>query len=89
MHLFGVPEGAPLQGASIMAEVTTNTTTTSAAVTKTTKKAPGLSFNRFFTKPGVSPYDEIEWEKRTALITDARASTSSSRRMSRSPKTGR
>src|ERR1700736_718582 len=36
------------------------------------KKAPGLSFHRFFTKPGVSPYDEIEWEKRTALITDAK-----------------
>ncbi len=37
-----------------------------------TKKAPGLSFNRFFTKPGISPYDEIEWERRTALITDAK-----------------
>ena len=36
------------------------------------KKAPGLSFRRFFTKTGVSPYDEIEWEKRTALITDAK-----------------
>jgi ribonucleoside-diphosphate reductase alpha chain len=36
------------------------------------KKAPGLSFRRFFTKLGVSPFDEIEWEKRTALITDAK-----------------
>ena len=36
------------------------------------KKAPGLSFRRFFTKTGVSPYDEIEWEKRTAQITDAK-----------------
>src|SRR5437667_8515024 len=36
------------------------------------KKAPGLSFRRFFSKLGVSPYDEIEWEKRTALITDAK-----------------
>ena len=35
------------------------------------KKAPGLSFRRLFTKPGVSPYDEIEWELRTAQITDA------------------
>jgi len=35
------------------------------------RKAPGLSFRRFFTKPGVSPYDEVEWEKRTAAITDA------------------
>ena len=38
----------------------------------TSKKAAGLTFSRFFTKPGVSPYDEIEWEKRTALITDAK-----------------
>src|SRR6266853_1928268 len=36
------------------------------------KKAAGLSFRRFFTKLGVSPYDEIEWERRTALITDAK-----------------
>jgi ribonucleoside-diphosphate reductase alpha chain len=28
------------------------------------KTAPGLSFRRFFTKPGVSPYDELEWELR-------------------------
>ena len=35
------------------------------------KKAPGLSFRRLFTKPGVSPYDEIEWELRLAQITDA------------------
>jgi ribonucleoside-diphosphate reductase alpha chain len=35
------------------------------------KKAPGLTFRRFFTVPGVSPYDAVEWEKRTAQITDA------------------
>jgi ribonucleoside-diphosphate reductase alpha chain len=35
------------------------------------KKAPGLAFRRLFTKPGVSPYDEVEWELRTAAITDA------------------
>jgi len=35
------------------------------------KKAHGLSFRRLFTKPGVSPYDEVEWELRTAQITDA------------------
>jgi len=35
------------------------------------KKAPGLSFRRFFTKPGISPYDDIEWERRTAQITDS------------------
>src|SRR6266550_3529435 len=35
------------------------------------KKAPGLSFRRLFTKAGASPYDELEWEQRTAQITDA------------------
>src|SRR5437588_569008 len=38
---------------------------------KQAEKAAGLTFRRFFTKPGVSPYDEVEWERRTALITDA------------------
>jgi len=35
------------------------------------KKAPGLAFRRLFTKPGVSPYDDVEWELRTAAITDS------------------
>ncbi|MGB6479354.1 MAG: vitamin B12-dependent ribonucleotide reductase [Candidatus Sulfotelmatobacter sp.] len=35
------------------------------------KTAPGLSFRRLFTKPGVSPYDELEWDLRLAQITDA------------------
>jgi ribonucleoside-diphosphate reductase alpha chain len=41
------------------------------AAVPNTKKAPGLQFRRLFTKPGVSPYDEIEWEYRLAQITDA------------------
>ncbi|HET7751151.1 MAG TPA: vitamin B12-dependent ribonucleotide reductase [Terriglobales bacterium] len=53
-----------------MSEVTEKLTTTSVEKTNK-KKAPGLSFRRYFTKPGVSPYDELEWEKRTAQITDA------------------
>ena len=35
------------------------------------RKAPGLSFRRFFTQAGVSPYDSVQWELRTAQITDA------------------
>ncbi len=46
-------------------------TTSTPAQTPSKKKAPGLGFRRFFTKPGVSPYDEVEWEFRTAQITDA------------------
>jgi ribonucleoside-diphosphate reductase alpha chain len=45
----------------------TNETTTTVA----SRKAPGLTFRRLFTKPGVSPYDELEWERRTAQITDS------------------
>ena len=37
------------------------------ASTKTTARK-GLTFSRYFTKPTVSPYDEIEWEVRTASI---------------------
>ncbi len=36
------------------------------------KKAPGLEFRRHFTKAGVSPYDEVEWEMRLAQIIDAK-----------------
>jgi ribonucleoside-diphosphate reductase alpha chain len=32
--------------------------------------APGLEFQRHFTRKGVSPYDEIEWEIRTATISN-------------------
>jgi ribonucleoside-diphosphate reductase alpha chain len=32
---------------------------------------PALQFERFFSKPNVSPYDEVQWERRTASITDA------------------
>jgi ribonucleoside-diphosphate reductase alpha chain len=35
------------------------------------KKFPGLAFRRLFTKPGISPYNEVEWELRTAAITDS------------------
>ena len=32
--------------------------------------APGLHFSRYFTKPGVSPFDELSWEFRDAIIQD-------------------
>src|SRR5438105_1839212 len=59
-----------------MSEVSEKTKTNTAATPVTTssatkKKAPGLTFRRLFTKPGVSPYDEVEWERRLAQITDA------------------
>jgi len=64
-----------------MSEVKNLTSTPSAPPAATAaagtnkKKAPGLQFRRHFTKPGVSPYDEIEWELRLAQITDAQGNT--------------
>jgi ribonucleoside-diphosphate reductase alpha chain len=46
--------------------------TPASPVTASNKKAPGLSFRRVFTKPGVSPYDELDWDLRLAQITDAK-----------------
>ena len=36
------------------------------------KRAKGLSFKRFFSKEGVHPFDEIEWDVRSAVINDER-----------------
>src|SRR3954465_2019492 len=55
-----------------MAETQTQTTATTVASTPKPNKSSGLSFRRFFTKAGVSPYDEVEWEKRLAQITDSK-----------------
>ncbi|HEV2273943.1 MAG TPA: vitamin B12-dependent ribonucleotide reductase [Acidobacteriaceae bacterium] len=44
---------------------------------KTTQKSSptGVHFGRLFTKPGVSPYSEVTWERRTASITDVSGKT--------------
>ena len=39
-----------------------------AAETSATAKATGLKFERFFTDGKNSPFDAVEWEKRTAPI---------------------
>ncbi|MFB3813611.1 MAG: vitamin B12-dependent ribonucleotide reductase [Terriglobales bacterium] len=53
-----------------MADVVPDTATTSTPQTPR-RKAPGLTFRRFFTHANVSPYDTTEWELRTAQITDS------------------
>jgi ribonucleoside-diphosphate reductase alpha chain len=35
----------------------------------------GLTFARRFSREGVSPYDELHWERRTASITDSKGNT--------------
>ena len=39
------------------------------------RRAPGLSFSRHFTRPGISPFDEITWELRDAIIQDYKGRT--------------
>jgi ribonucleoside-diphosphate reductase alpha chain len=34
--------------------------------------APGLDFPRFFTREGIDPFDEVEWELRSAVIGNER-----------------
>jgi ribonucleoside-diphosphate reductase alpha chain len=48
--------------------------------------APGLKFPRYFTRTGVSAYDEVEWELRTASITDAKGNSIFEQRDVESPK---
>jgi ribonucleoside-diphosphate reductase alpha chain len=43
---------------------------TSAAAQQTSPTQRGLIFTRRFSTEGVSPYDEVQWERRTASITD-------------------
>lgn len=38
-------------------------------------RAHGLSFSRHFTRPGISPFDEITWELRDAVIQDYKGRT--------------
>jgi ribonucleoside-diphosphate reductase alpha chain len=47
----------------------------SAASLRTPQTERGLTFSRRFSKPGVSPYDELQWELRTASITDNKGNT--------------
>jgi ribonucleoside-diphosphate reductase alpha chain len=42
------------------------------AKARTAAPAPGLTFPRFFTESGVDPFDEVEWEIRSALIGNER-----------------
>src|SRR6202163_1688681 len=34
--------------------------------------APGLAFERYYTTPGVDPFDTVEWEQRDAVISNER-----------------
>ena len=49
-------------------------TKSAASMTETSSKK-GLALRRFFTKPGVHPFEELEWELRTASIQNEKGQT--------------
>jgi len=53
-----------------MVEKATITTPTETERAEKTTDVRGLRFQRYFTKPGVHPFDEIEWELRSATISN-------------------
>ena len=60
-----------------MAEATRKSVATASSAPVSAGKSPSaaLRFSRFFSKATVSPYDEVQWERRTALISDASGKT--------------
>jgi ribonucleoside-diphosphate reductase alpha chain len=49
--------------------------TSSAAFQSSPRTRQGLTFARRFSREGVSPYEEVQWERRTASITDTKGNT--------------
>ncbi|MGH9560716.1 MAG: vitamin B12-dependent ribonucleotide reductase, partial [Terracidiphilus sp.] len=49
--------------------------TSTAAFTSTLRPQRGLTFTRRFSTENLSPYDELQWERRTASITDTKGNT--------------
>jgi ribonucleoside-diphosphate reductase alpha chain len=59
--------GAAGPGMSSGGAVESTGTQTTARQT-TPESAPGLEYTRFFSREGIDPFDEIEWETRSAVI---------------------
>ena len=53
-----------------MNETAQQPSTSAARTSAAPPAARGLSFERVFTTPGVSPYDQVAWELRDAVIQD-------------------
>jgi ribonucleoside-diphosphate reductase alpha chain len=59
-----------------MAEATgKSVATASTSLNAGLSSSGALRFDRFFSKSNISPYDEVQWERRTALISDASGKT--------------
>ena len=71
---------SPIQTPSTAASIQNGTQNTTANAARPgtpvrTGRAPGLSFSRHFTRPGISPFEEITWEFRDAVIQDYKGRT--------------
>ena len=60
----------PIQSTASNLSVSTTGTTSNMPARTASGRAPGLSFSRHFTRPGISPFDEVTWELRDAIIQD-------------------
>src|SRR5687768_7267619 len=64
----GVAGASSLGSAFGKASADPASTQTTAAHSALSDAPPGLEYERFFTREGIDPFDEIEWELRSAVI---------------------
>jgi ribonucleoside-diphosphate reductase alpha chain len=57
-------------GATVVADHNPPAATSPTVASASSRTTEGLRFSRVFSKTGVSPYDEVQWERRDASITD-------------------
>jgi ribonucleoside-diphosphate reductase alpha chain len=65
----------PIQTLNQTAQAQPTATSNGTYVNGARPAARGLSFARHFTRPGISPFDEITWELRDAIIQDYKGRT--------------
>jgi ribonucleoside-diphosphate reductase alpha chain len=68
-------ERGPAREAAAAAQQVTHSGAVDLRAKKTAEKSPavpGLDFSCYFTLPGVDPFDEVEWEVRSAVIGNER-----------------
>ena len=69
-----------------MAERDVLSTTTSATPGTESTTKHGITVRRLFTKPGTHPFDEIDWEMRTASLQNEKGQTIFEQRNVEAPK---
>src|ERR1700688_4405128 len=65
----------PIQTPANTPSATQTGTSASVPARSASGRVPGLSFSRHFTRPGISPFDEVTWELRDAIIQDYKGRT--------------